>query len=216
MEFFELKRLVNEGEHDQLEFKRKARHPDKIARELVAFANSSGGRLLIGVEDNGHIYGSKTPEEDGFVLQRYIAEHIFPALPYTCEYVPVTARRKVLLFQVEASEQRPHHLKDAEGRKQVFIRIRDMSVRASYEMKQVLRLQNRKKGVSIRYGETERQLFRHLEELPHITLDDTRKLLQLSRRNASNLLVRMVRAGLLRISPTKDGDYFYLSEEAFK
>lgn len=216
MKLSELRRLVRQGEHDQLEFKRKARHPDKIAREMVAFANTHGGVLLIGVDDNGCIYGSKTPNEDIYVLESFISKHIYPALPYRLEKVPITARHEVLVFDILESGEKPLHLKDETGRKNVFVRIKDMSVRASYEMKQFLRMQNRSKGVSITFGDKEQRLLQLLEELPHITLDETRRLLSLSRRKASNLLVVMARAGLLNIRPTKDGDYFSLSREAFE
>ena len=47
-----LRRLVSQGEGQHLEFKRKASYPDKIVRELIAFANSQGGTLLVGVDDD--------------------------------------------------------------------------------------------------------------------------------------------------------------------
>ena len=53
MTFTELKQLVRRGEGQYLEFKKKADHPDKIVREMVAFANSGGGELLLGVDDHG-------------------------------------------------------------------------------------------------------------------------------------------------------------------
>ena len=61
-EIHELKRLALEGEGLQLEFKRKASHPEKIVRELIAFANTEGGTLLIGVDDDGSIPGLKYPD----------------------------------------------------------------------------------------------------------------------------------------------------------
>ena len=54
-----LRRLVAAGENDRVEFKRKVAHPLKVAREAVAFANSGGGVLLIGVEDNRTLPGLK-------------------------------------------------------------------------------------------------------------------------------------------------------------
>lgn len=216
MELSELRRLVREGEHGQLEFKRKANHPDKIARELVAFANTHGGLLLIGVDDDGKIYGSKTPNEDIYAIESYISAHIYPELPYTIEKVSVNARREVIIFDVMEGHRKPFALKDDEGKKYSFVRIRDMSLRASYEMRQYLRLQHKPKGVNITFGDKEQQLLQILEELPHITLDETRSRLRLSRRKASNLLILMARAGLLYIQPTRKGDYFMLIKEAFE
>ncbi|MEZ4686707.1 MAG: ATP-binding protein [Bacteroidia bacterium] len=74
MTLHELKRLVSEGEHQQLEFKRKANHPERIVRELVAFANTDGGILLIGVDDDGGIYGTKRQEGDLHALEQAIEQ----------------------------------------------------------------------------------------------------------------------------------------------
>ena len=53
-----LKHLVRHGEGQRLEFKMKVKFPEKIVKELVAFANSDGGHLFIGVSDDGKIEGS--------------------------------------------------------------------------------------------------------------------------------------------------------------
>ena len=58
----ELKKLVHRGEGSHLEFKRKVAHPDKIIKELIAFANTGGGIMLIGVADDKSIPGLKYPE----------------------------------------------------------------------------------------------------------------------------------------------------------
>ncbi len=216
MNLSELRKLVRQGEHSQLEFKRKAHHPDKIAREMVAFTNSGGGVLLIGVGDDGRIYGSKTPMEDEYVLSSFISKHIFPSLPYSIARISISSSRKVLLFNIKESKQKPHYLIEQGGKRMAYIRSKDMSVRATYEMKQFLRFQHREKGVSIAFGEVERNLLVLLEDLPHITLNETRRLLKLSRKKASSLLILLLRAGLLKIKPSKDGDYFSLSKEAFE
>ncbi|MCC6835531.1 MAG: ATP-binding protein, partial [Cytophagales bacterium] len=66
--FFTIKKLALEGEGLHLEFKRKAAHPEKIVRELIAFANTAGGTLLIGVDDDGSIPGVKYPDEEIHVV----------------------------------------------------------------------------------------------------------------------------------------------------
>ena len=59
----ELKRLIAEGEGVQLDFKFRIDDQKKIARTLSAFANTEGGKLLIGVKDNGKINGVNPEEE---------------------------------------------------------------------------------------------------------------------------------------------------------
>lgn len=58
-----IQKLIAEGEHQMLDFKFEVSDCKKIARSLAAFANTDGGRLLIGVKDNGAISGIRTEEE---------------------------------------------------------------------------------------------------------------------------------------------------------
>ncbi len=73
-----LKALVKQGEGMHLEFKLKAAHPEKIVREIVAFANTEGGLLLIGVSDDKSIPGLKFPDEEEYILTRAIAKYCAP------------------------------------------------------------------------------------------------------------------------------------------
>ena len=58
-----IQKLIAEGEHEHQDFKYQISDAKKIARSISAFANNSGGRLLIGVKDNGKIVGVSSDEE---------------------------------------------------------------------------------------------------------------------------------------------------------
>ena len=88
MDLAELRKLVRQGEGENLEFKRKATHPDKIAREIIAFANTTGGILLVGVDDDKSIYGCKYADEEAFAIQSFLDNH--------CRWLQYFAR-KILL-----------------------------------------------------------------------------------------------------------------------
>ena len=64
----QLRLLVSHGEGASLEFKRKATFPEKIVREMIAFANTKGGILLIGIGDDGSLAGLKHPEDELHVM----------------------------------------------------------------------------------------------------------------------------------------------------
>jgi len=217
MEHAQLRRLVRQGEGQHLEFKRKANHLDKISREIVAFANSEGGTLLIGVDDDQSIYGVKFAEGEAYALKKYIKAYCEPAIPFTMDRIIIDARRQVIVVEVEASEKRPHYLRDEHNaeKRAAFVRVRDMSIRASREVVQLLRLSGRDKGGHLRFGDRERLLLQHLEQQTQITLPETQRLLQTNKRTTSSLLIRLVRAGLLHLQPTEKGDLFSLREEAF-
>lgn len=218
MDISELRRLVRQGEHVQLEFKRKANHPDKIAREIVAFVNTEGGYLLIGVDDDGQIYGTKSAEGDAYELSQYLEKNCYPRIDCTISHVPVNARREVLVMKIAPSNQKPHFVRVENGIKSkiAYVRVADMSITASREMVSILRHSRIRKGVKLHIGDLERTLLQYMEEVPQVSLEAAQKRLQISKRRTSTLLILMVRAGLLRIHPTEKGDYYTLAEEAFQ
>ena len=137
-----LRELVRQGEGRYLEFKFKTSHPEKIVREIVAFANTAGGILLIGVGDDGTIPGLKYADEDEYLLVRAIEKHCFPPIPYTLERVPLPDEREVLMLRIPRSPHRPHYMlpdpADPDNRK-VYVRVDDKSVQASKEIREIMK-----------------------------------------------------------------------------
>lgn len=215
-----LERLVANGEGQRLEFKRKVRHPDKIAREFVAFANSGGGTILIGVGDDGEIAGLKDPLGEAYILEQWLEKHVSPPLPFQRAEIDITSSRKVLYYKVESGEEKPYRIEASNDfgqlRKLAYVRLADMSVRASRELTQILRFSKRDKGVNIQVGEREKILLQHLEHHQDITLASAQKLLNLNKRKTSGLLVLLTRAGLLNIQASEKGDRYSLAQEAFE
>jgi predicted HTH transcriptional regulator len=86
-----LYKLIEEGEHQQQDFKFCINDSKKIAKSLVAFANTDGGRLLIGVKDNGKVVGISTDEEYYMVES---AAKIFSNPPIGFHHQTMANRRK--------------------------------------------------------------------------------------------------------------------------
>lgn len=163
-----LRNLVSQGEGLQLEFKRKASFPDKITRELVAFANAEGGVLLIGIDDDGSIPGVKFPEEEIHVVRAELDIHCKPPLPLSHETIALTKKKFVALISVPKSPDRPHFLKSRQG-KDCFIRMGDQSFKASEEMTEIIRRSKAGKNIFFRFGEAERELLQHIDGQGSIT-----------------------------------------------
>jgi predicted HTH transcriptional regulator len=217
MDIVALKKLVLKGEGQTLEFKRKANHPEKIVREMVAFANTNSGILLIGVEDDKTIYGSKNPEEEIFAVTHHL-ELYAPSIHYTFEKVAISQKREVLVFYIKESQEKPVYLTNylQPKEKSAFVRAADKSILASLEMEYILRYRSLQAGVRFRFGEREKQILVYLEKNPAITLDIAQQFLNLGRKQTSITLVTLVRAGILNIHPTEHGDFFRLEEKAFE
>ena len=206
-----LRELVRRGEGHCLEFKLKTSHPEKIIREIVAFANTDGGTLLIGVGDDGTIPGLKYADEDEYLLVRAINKHCFPPIPYTLERVLLHDEREVLMLRIPRSPHRPHHVlpdpADPDTKK-VYVRVADKSVQASKEVREIMKGERADRNVRFAYGDKERLLMNYLGQHASITLDGFAGLANIPRKIASRTLVLLVLANVLDIHPSDVMDQY--------
>ena len=207
----EVKTLAAKGEGLTIEFKKKAAFPEKIVREVIALANTEGGDLLIGVDDDGTVSGQRFIEEEIFVMEKAIRELIFPALRYEVFTIKLTEKKGVAVFRIPHSPDRPHFLKEKD-KKQAYIRVEDRSVQASREVWEVLKKSRVPKDTVFTYGKKEEILMKALGEQGKITMREFARIAQIPRFLASKTLVRLVTANLLRIHPQESEDYFTLKE----
>ena len=212
----DLKRLVRIGEGYHLEFKRRVSSPGRIAREAIALANTWGGAILVGVDDDGSILGVKDTEEELFDLRRALADHCEPPIPLEFETVPVTAKREVIVVTVEESDQKPHAFKESgdTNNGDAFVRVDEHTLVASPEMKNVMRHEKNDDGVKFEFGESELMLLRYLETYGSIGVEQFAKIAGLEREAASAILVLLTRASVLRLIPTEKGDQFIMNHDA--
>ncbi len=204
----ELKSLVKAGEGLQLEFKRKAAHPDKIVREIIALANTEGGTLLVGVDDNLTIPGVKYPEEELHVIQQALKSYCRPSLAYHESIIKLKEDRFVLRIDIPQSLKRPHFMKLDAEHQEYYVRVNDMSMKASPEMREIIRRSKAKKNIRFMYGEPEQLLMRFLEENKTITLNQFKSLTGLNRFKSARKLILLVLANVIKIQPTEKGDLY--------
>jgi predicted HTH transcriptional regulator len=206
----QLKKLVAKGEGQNLEFKRKASHPEKIVREMVAFANSSGGILLLGIGDDGSIPGLKYPEGESHVVHDAL-KYCKPSLKLKETFIPIGNSRTVIKYEIPESAKKPHLLNMPDHSKEVYVRVDDKSIKASREVKEIVRRVQQKKDIRFRYGEHETLLMKYLEENSSITLKKFVEISRLKKFYASKKLVILVLADVLKIAPHEKGDIYSLA-----
>jgi predicted HTH transcriptional regulator len=213
MNLRELEDLVSKGEGQNLEFKLKASFPEKIVKEMVAFANTDGGELFVGVDDDGRISGLKFAEEEKFAIDRAIDSHIKPNIKYQFEFIQINKKRSVLHYKIFGSRKKPiYYLHDPQKRGRAFVRVDDKSIKASREMVEILRRSKNKKSFPVRLNDTSHQLFRYLEEYEKITLNDFMEVASLPRSQASRILVNLVVSNILKIETGEKVDYYSMKE----
>ncbi len=209
MSLRDLKNLIRSGEGLLLEFKRAISSPEKIAREIAAFANTHGGHLIVGVDDDHTITGVESYHEQDFYLEQAAHDLCTPALLYKMEVIPYY-NREVLLVYIEESENKPVSVRNGQGNA-IYVRVDDQSVRASDEMAAVMRAQASEKGITFQYGIHEQKLFRYLNEYPNITVDQYSSLADINRKKASTILVNLTTLGILKLNKKNQSNVFTLS-----
>ncbi len=210
MDLGELKRLVRGGENQTVEFKRKINHPEKVVREVVAFANSDGGHLLVGVDDNGNIPGLKFPDEEEFVMTKAIEELCRPQVDYALERIQLKDGRSVLHYEIHPSLQKPHFafLKKSHRYGKAFVRVEDRSVQASREIRKLLKQESKNSETSFEYGTHEKVLLNYLGTHDHITLPKFCEVSQLAADQASDVVIRLAMNHVIRIIPREQEDWY--------
>jgi predicted HTH transcriptional regulator len=202
-----IKKLIYEGEGVTLDFKKTITRCEKIAKTMVAFANNKGGRLLIGVADDGSITGVRFEEEEKYMITKAAKQYIHPTLDPVFEEVYVDDKL-VLIVNIEESTTKPHYALAEDGKWWVYVRVKDKSVLASKIVVDVLKQSAEEKGVLIAYSANEKTLLTYLEQHTRINIQEFCKLLDISRRKAQRILVNLVLSGVINIHTTEKEEFY--------
>ena len=216
MRYRELLNLIEEGENIQVEFKRKFSTHDKIAREMIAFANTKGGYVLFGIDDDKKIVGVESEKETTELVKDAALNYCEPPLELLIEYREVDGK-EIVIVNVPESNKKPHRIQDYKSELDitnavVTIRVNDKSVQASKEMIRILRAQTNQTALK-KYilGSTEKTVFEYLSKVERISVKELSNLVNISERRASRTLVKMLRANLLMIHTKDNGEEFFTS-----
>lgn len=202
-----IKKLIFEGEGVTLDFKKTITSCEKIARTMVSFANNRGGRLLIGVADDGAIKGVKSEDEERYMITKAAQIYARPALEPIFEEINVDDKL-VLVVEIKQSNTKPHYALAEDGKWWAYVRVKDKSVLASKIVVDVLKRASDDKGVLIEYSAKEKALMEYLDKRERINVKEYCSLLKLTRRNAQRILVNMVLSGVIRIHTTEKEEYY--------
>lgn len=202
-----IQKLISQGEHQQLDFKYEISDAPKLARTFSAFANTNGGRLLIGVKDNGNISGIKTDEE-AYMAEASANLYCKPPVPF--EIVPHKIKDKVVLeIIVPESKLKPHKAPWKGGKLKSFVRVKDENFVANDVIEEVWRIK-RTKGAKVKYKGIEENLFSLLREQGEITLRDFVKHCKVKPYLAKKILANMISIDVIDIRITENEAFYKL------
>ncbi len=206
-----IRKLIAEGEHQRLDFKFGINDSKKIARTLAAFSNTDGGRLLIGVKDNGAIAGVRS-EEEFYMVQA--ASELFTKSVVPLQVKEWSIEKKTVLEIIIIPDKK--HLIKAPGKDgtfKVFIRVNDENLPVNGVWLKAWHMRNSGQGVLVRFSEKEKLLFSYLESNPFITLSKFCRLADLSHKIVENILASFIAIGMIDMVFSETGNTYKLSDE---
>lgn len=206
--------IIKRGESLKVEFKQRFSSYEKIAKEIIAFANTDGGTIIFGINDNGTIHGVESEKSETELIEETINNFCEPFIEHKIKYFEINGKEMVVL-DISKSKNKPHRIKDYKEKldinnAQVFVRVKDRSIPAGKEMIKLMQKtssESKLKNYSI--GKNEKIVFNYLEENEFITVKQLNKLVNISSRRASRTLINLVRANILAVHTKDNGeDYF--------
>src|SRR4030042_3311210 len=206
-----IKKLIEEGEGRKLDFKFCISDCKKIARTLSSFSNSDGGRILIGVRDNGSIAGIQSDEE---IYMVDTAAHLFcrPEINYTVKQ-HTTGGKTIVEVEVAKGNKRPYQAKDENGRWLTYLRHHDQNLIANRVLLQVWRKEEKRRGDLVRFGKVENLLMDYLGKNGSITLSRLRKIARISSYRAESILANLILLKVLVMKASEKGFSYELSQD---
>lgn len=190
-------KLIEEGEHQQQDFKFEISDARKIAKTLSAFSNTDGGRLLVGVKDNGKIAGVRSEEE---IYMIEAAAKLYSKPQVECEMkIHQVEGRTVLEVIVPPGIHKPYYAKDSDNRLWAYVRVKDENILANPVHLKIWRQAVTPQGAFIHYSGEEQLLLDYLASHPDISIGQYSRLACIPRNKAENTLAKFVRFGLIEI-----------------
>lgn len=183
--------LIGEGEHTQQDFKFEISDARKIAKSLSAFSNTIGGRLLIGVKDNGRIAGIRSDEEI-YMIEAAAQVYCEPQVEFGLKNYRIEGRT-VLEVTIPEAENKPVLAKDENGKGWAYLRIADENILATPIHLRVWREAKSLKGCLVTYTDREQQLLSCMQEQGEVSFSRLCRLSGLPRPVTESLLAKFIR-----------------------
>jgi len=206
--------LIEQGEGINIEFKQRFSSYEKIAKEMIAFANTRGGFLFVGIDDDKSIYGIESEKSDIELIKTTAEKYCEPPVDFRIDFFEIK-KKEILVVEIPESQNKPHRIQDYKSildlnSAAVYIRVNDKSVLAGKEMIKILQTKTAGKSLTnYVVGSNERIVFDYLDKNETINVKELSKVANISERRASRTLIKLVRANLLFIHVKDNGENYF-------
>lgn len=203
-------KYIKEGEHQRQDFKMRIDDAKKIARTVSAFSNTDGGRLLIGVKDNGMIAGVRA-EEEIHMMDAAAKMYCNPPVDFNVQVWKVDSKT-VLEVNIEPSNVRPHLAQLEDGTWKAFVREGDQNFPAPAVLLNVWKSEDIQVEQKYFHTEKEKKIFTVLSNTPLLSQSQIARFTGIQRQALTKLLARLVRWRLIDITFVQGQARFKLKE----
>ena len=182
--------LIREGEHQQQDFKYRVSDAQKLAKSVSAFANTDGGRLLIGVRDDGNMSGVRSEEE---IYMMHLAAYRYCRPEASIKFDTYHADgRTIVVATIPPSDRRPICALDETGKPRAYIRIADENIVASPVHLAIWRESQNSQGATMAYTDSIRKILKVLQD-QRLPLNHIVRRSRIPRYKVINLLAQLIR-----------------------
>lgn len=209
-----IQKLIDEGEHVHQDFKFAISDARKIAKSISAFSNTEGGRLLVGVKDNGKIAGVRS-EEEIYMIEAAAKMYCTPEVNISNKIFRVQSK-DVLEVSIEESKNKPVCAIDENNKPWAYVRINDENILADTVFLNRWKHNKQEEKVIVTYSEREKYLLDILSKNKELTLNQCSRLSRIPRITTSRLLADFIRFDLVEQIFREHTFYFRLKEENIK
>ena len=206
-----IRSLISEGEHRELDFKFEISDARKIARTLSAFSNTTGGRLLIGVKDNGRISGIRSDEEY-YMVESAAHLNCRPEVRFESRNHFIEGKN-VLEIYIPPVEKKPVYARDTDNRWMAYMRVDDQNVLASVIQLEVWKAEGRSRGKLLEFTRRERILLGYLEKEPGRSLQKIQRDTGFRRKELISLITKLIQFDVVEMQFQEGMDVFLLKEK---
>ena len=203
-----IRKLIAQGEHQQLDFKFEISDSKKIARTLVAFANTDGGRLLVGVKDNGAIAGVRS-EEEYYMIEAAAQLFCKPEIVFQTKEWDVDGKLVLEVF-VPKSRNLKHKAPAKENDYKVFVRVKDQNILADPILLQYWKLEQSDNVVNINFTEPEMLLLQYVDQHGSISRNELMNTAGIGKKQAERMILNFMLMGILELKLTERETRFVL------
>lgn len=191
-----LQKLISEGEHQQQDFKYKVQDAVKLAKSVSAFANTDGGRLLIGVRDDGHMSGVRS-EEEIYMMHQAAYRYCQPPSSIKFDTYHIDGRT-IVVATIPPSDKRPVYALGDNGKPCAYIRVADENIVATPVHLAIWRESQRQEGAMMAYTDVVRHLLAAIGD-DRLTLNHIVRRSGIPRHKVITLLARLVRFHVVQL-----------------